>query len=662
MTDKRYLTKSRFKLALECPTKLYYTKKSEYVDNKIEDPFLRALAEGGYQVGELAKQYFPGGHDITTLDYEDAERETSELLENENVIIYEPAIRFGNLFIRIDVLVKKGNRFELYEVKAKSYENSTEDPFLNKNGTIKAKWLPYLYDVAFQRYVLQGAFPEHEVSSYLMLSDKQAPSPTDGLNQKFRIVRDESNRTGIKVSVSLDEEDLQSRILTTVPVDEYVAQIIEGTESKDKREESFEELVNRFSDAYSKDEKIVTPLGKKCKTCEFYCSKEELAAGKLSGFRECWKNALGWTDNDFKHGTVLDIWNFRRSEQLLSDGVAKLLDVSEEDINPKADKKAGLSASERQWIQVDKARNKDSTPYLDREGLKAEFDSLRYPLHFIDFETTSVTVPFSKGRVPYETVAFQYSHHEMYEDGRIAHKGEYINTACGSFPNYDFLRSLKRDLSDDEGSIFRYSYHENTVLNHIYQQLVADPAPPEDAEELKAFIRLITTSTKDSVEKWQGDRNMVDLAEWVKRYYYDPATGGSNSIKAVLPAMLDSSEYLQRRYSAPIYGAKDGIPSHNFSDWRWIEHKDGKVVDPYKLLPKMFADISDHDFELLSQEDELSNGGAALTAYARLQFSEMSDYERDEVTAALLKYCELDTFAMVMIFEGWSTMILRKEK
>ncbi len=45
-------------------------------------------------------------------------------------------------------------------------------------------------------------------------------------------------------------------------------------------------------------------------------------------------------------------------------------------------------------------------------------------------------------------------------------------------------------------------------------------------------------------------------------------------------------------------------------------------------------------------------GGAALTAYARMQFEEMSDYERSEIQKALLKYCELDTMAMVMIWEG----------
>ena len=57
MTTPRYLTKSRFKLGMECPTKLFYTGNPLYPDKSIDDPFLLALADGGFQVGELAKQY-----------------------------------------------------------------------------------------------------------------------------------------------------------------------------------------------------------------------------------------------------------------------------------------------------------------------------------------------------------------------------------------------------------------------------------------------------------------------------------------------------------------------------------------------------------------------------------------------------------------------------
>ncbi|MBA6350428.1 DUF2779 domain-containing protein, partial [Colwellia sp. BRX8-9] len=140
----------------ECPTKLFYTGKKEYPNTMLDDPFLAALADGGHQVGELAKQYYSNGFDITTLDYDEAEKQTLELLALDEVVIFEPAIRFNNLFIRVDVLVKKGNHFELIEVKAKSYSVKDNGDFHNKKGDkLDSKWKPYIFDVAFQKHVLK---------------------------------------------------------------------------------------------------------------------------------------------------------------------------------------------------------------------------------------------------------------------------------------------------------------------------------------------------------------------------------------------------------------------------------------------------------------------------------------------------------------------------
>ncbi len=83
----------------------------------------------------------------------------------------------------------------------------------------------------------------------------------------------------------------------------------------------------------------------------------------------------------------------------------------------------------------------------------------------------------------------------------------------------------------------------------------------------------------------------------------------------------------------------------------------GRVKDPYLLLPRMFSDLPEKENRILSDDDRLKDGGGALTAYARMQFEEMSDYERSELSAALLKYCELDTMAMVMIYEGWRELL-----
>ncbi|EQC45203.1 PF11074 domain protein [Bacteriovorax sp. BSW11_IV] len=643
MANPRYLTKSRFKLGRECPTKLFYTKKKEYLDSKMDDAFLAALAEGGFQVGELAKCYHPNGHDIATLDYEEAEKQTKKLLKEDKVIIFEPAIRYKNLFIRIDILIKDGDNFELIEVKAKSF-NKKEDEFVGKRGSILSGWRPYLEDVAFQKYVLSSKFPDANIESFLMMADKNALCSTDGLNQKFRIVRDEDSRKGCDVSNSLTKQDLKKKILIKVPVDDEIDLIMEdGT---------FVKEIKRLSLAYEKDEKIISDIGAHCSGCEFDCSIEEEKQGYKSGFRECWKDSLGWKDRDFEDPNVLEIWSFTGKDKLINDGRIKLSDLKIEDFEPITDGKPGVSASMRKWLQVEKVKNNDETPFFDAHGFKLEMDSWTYPLHFIDFETSMVAIPFNKGRRPYEAIAFQFSHHIVYKDGTVEHAGEYLNTEPGAFPNYEFLREFKRQLEGDNGTIFRYSPHENTFLNHIYRQLREDDSVA-DREELCEFIKIITTSSSSMAEKWEGERNMVDLWHLVKRYYYDPATRGSNSIKAVLPVILNSSDFLKEKYGKPIYGTSSGIKSLNFKNWQWLEIKDGKVVDPYKRLPKMFTDVSDKNLDLLTKDDELANGGAALTAYGRMQFSEMSECERKELSSALLRYCELDTMAMVMIFEAW---------
>ena len=65
-------------------------------------------------------------------------------------------------------------------------------------------------------------------------------------------------------------------------------------------------------------------------------------------------------------------------------------------------------------------------------------------MHFIDFETSTVALPFTEGMRPYEAVAFQYSHHLVYEgEGHIEHRGQLILDAPGFFPNFEFVHQLK---------------------------------------------------------------------------------------------------------------------------------------------------------------------------------------------------------------------------
>jgi len=653
----RYLTKSRFKLALECETKLFYANKKEYPDTKVDDPFLEALAEGGYQVEELARLYFGGGVLIEERDYEKSLAMTDELLIKDKVIIYQAAFRFDSLFIRTDILVKNGKKIDLIEVKAKSFDGKDSMDFLSKKGNLDSKWIPYIYDVAFQKYVITMAHPRFEVRSYLILADKNARTTVDGLNQQFLIIRDKSGYPQLKSRPDLTAFQLGNQILIKVKVDDLIGRIYDGTDTADPPEMIFTDRIKMLSDYYMKDEKIETPLGGKCKKCEFNCDPEELANGLRSGFQECWKSMAEFSDYDFDEPSVLDIWDFRKKDQVIGDGKYFMKDLNNDDIGYTAPKKSGMSRTERQHIQIQKAVENDNTMDLRVDELKDEMESWKFPLHMIDFETTAVAIPFHKNMHPYEGNSFQFSHHTIDSTGNIKHAGQYLNVERGAFPNFEFVRALKNELDQDEGTIFRYAAHENTYLNIIYAQLKEVPAQEvPDKDELCAWIKTITHSTDRQADEWEGGRTMVDLLEMVKRFYYDPYAGGSNSIKAVLPAILNRSQYLQAKYSMPIYGTAS-MPSHNFNNKAWIEIKDGVVTNPYKLLPPLFEGKTDEQLEEYITDENLADGGSAMMAYAKMQFSEMSEEERKLTAEGLLRYCELDTFAMVLLYEFFKTEV-----
>ena len=663
--NPRYLTKSRFKLAHECETKLFYTnKKLEYADQSLDDSFLKSLAEGGFQVGELAKYYFcndPVAENITidTLNYEEALQLTANKINNGFKVIAEAAFRYENLYIRADIFkidVQK-KEIELHEVKAKSY--SSADNFMSadrKTGEltgIKSAWEGYLMDVAFQKYVLQKCFPDYKINAFLLMADKDSVATVKGLNQFFKLSKD-----GDRVSVSVDEgltrNQLGDKILQSVNVDDEI-QWIWTNPVKNKLQQGlkFAEYVEMLSKSYQDKTKLVVPIHTGCKKCQFRTDSQKADETALkSGFTECWLHATKLSQQELQKPLVTDLWSFgfRGMSGLIDSGIYLLENVTEELITSKTQSGTnypGLTPLERRLLQIEKSKNHDTEVFLDKEGLKREMETWTFPLHFIDFETSRVAIPFHEGRKPYEQIAFQFSHHVVSADYSIEHKGQYISFEPGFFPNYEFLRALKKELENDEGTIFRYHNHENTVLCEIYEQLENDPSNIPDKSELLNFIETITHKT----DKWTGDRDMVDLYKLVTSYYYPPSAGGSNSIKSILPATIMSSKFLREKYSQPIYGTKT-MPSLNFKEKSWLS--DTSKLNPYKELPPVFEEWSGEDLDSLVEDvDGIADGGAALTAYAKLQFSHIPHDQREKIRNALLKYCELDTLAMVMIWEYW---------
>ena len=646
------LSKSRFVQGLGCPQKLIYGANKSYLNRSDEDSFLASLAQGGFQVGEFAKAHFPGGVDVKSLDQKEALAQTNALLEQKTVTIFEAAVKFENCFIRVDVLEKKGDRLIIHEVKAKSYDPSDEYFFIGKRGGLSSSMQPYLYDVAFQKHVVHSAFPNTNVTANLMLVNKAAVCSADGLHQRYRIVK-ENGRSSAELVGELPEGVLEDRLLVSVPVDQECDVIYALTEHGDRFQGTFKALVQHLSAICegSEDPKVV--LKKDCASCEF-------KGPSPSGWHECLKS-VGITDPQ-PGELIFDLWNYRKKDDLIDQGQMRLVKLTEEDIGEFEEISQGseLETRQRQWLQIQKVKEGDTSAWVNEPGWRQEMSEWEYPLHFIDFETTRVALPFFAGQGPYQSVAFQFSHHTLDEDGRIAHATQFLLASADQHPNIEFVRELKKALGGDQGTIFMYSGHENTTLRDIYHELKGDPAQAPDAEELLVFLKSIVQPAKDSVEKWSPERPMVDLLELVKKHLYLPATHGSNSLKAVLPAILNESEYLKTRYSEPIYGKGQEIPSLNIGPRVWIELDEaGAVKNPYDSLPDLCEGLTEEEREQLAGIESIKDGGAALTAYGRLMFEDMPPEHREAIEQGLKEYCELDTLAMVFLYQGLRDLLGR---
>ena len=684
---QKLFTKSAFKIALECPRRLYYAYDSKlYANQDLTDDFLKSLADGGFQVGELAKVYYgvKGDADIDVLGYDEAVEKTKELFKNDTINIAEAAFRYGNLFVRADIIEKKGNDITLIEVKAKSWQSG--DDFI-KNKTIPTGIRPYIYDVAFQKYVVMKAlkelYPDQEftVKARLMMADKSKVASVDGLNQMFRIYKNgdrsyaQADERAWTVAGVVPEKE---RVLTAFDVDQYCDMIIAGETGEQGKPDcmermKFEQFVEVMSKHYCERTIAMTTLGTKCFKCPFHREPGDKDTLR-DGYRECWKEMAKFTDDDFDKPLLKDLSGRHIGSikgKILKNHKYFMDEITYDDLkksnDPDAPREHGLDNYERKWLQIAIATGKEDLlkdfetdikdgVYVDTDGLRKEMAKWKFPLHFIDFETSRSALPFYKGLRPYEQIAFQFSHHkvEMGADGeyKVTHQTQYINAKKGFFPNFEFVRQLKKAVGEDEGTIFRYMDHENTVLNDIRRQL--ESSEEDDKDELIAFIKSITND---------AERTMVDIAKSVLKYYYHPSMKGSNSIKDVLPAILNSSELIKSKYSKPVYGTPE-MPSLNLENKVWIEYEeDGKTVkNPYKLLPSVstYLDIPQEELDKMEREgdDTVSNGGAALAAYGKLQFSDTQMSKALE--KALLCYCELDTLAMVFIWEYFYDMCNKK--
>lgn len=605
----KYLSKSDFKVAQTCATKLYY-KKNKYPSLKDENEYLALLADGGFMIGKLAQLLYPDGKDIVEGRGKQnrAIEETETLLsQQENITLFEPAIFVNNQLVRIDILVKKGNHFQLIEVKSKSY--SSEDLKESKLKIDKTPyWLtsdfrPYLEDVAFQKKGLQEKYPNATISAFLLMPDKCKINEHEDLINWFRLNKNKDNT----IVEFIGSKENASQL---------IASNFMGLECVDNEIDRIKEEINIASKSYIDSlltsTKITPKLSYSCRDCEYRIDDHK------SGFKECWGKLaepkphileLGQLGNVNKKDNVIN--------DLISKGKTSLTDIPIESVL----RESRPYYNDRPFFQL------TCKEEFILEGFEEAISTIQYPLHFIDFETCQMAVPFHAGMRPFQNVIFQWSCHTLHQDGRLDHK-EWLNTQ-DVYPNFEFATTLKNCLGET-GTVMTWSAYENTQLKSILNTL-------EESNEFNEGLRSWLANIIE--DKDRDDNRILDMNKLAGKFYFHPLMGGRTSIKVVLPSVLKATASVK---------IKRWLKNENLL----VETNRG-ISDPYKLLQDRIIDYTKNEIVTVK------NGGDAMAAYRDMMYgiSKANPKAKLAYNEALKQYCKLDTLAMVIIWEHWKDLI-----
>lgn len=294
--------------------------------------------------------------------------------------------------------------------------------------------------------------------------------------------------------------------------------------------------------------------------------------------------------------SIYDINNISKSEKKVREleqmGIMSIYDVPSD-----------FKLTNSQRFQVDVAHS--GKIYRNEDKIRDTLGKLKFPLYFLDYETFNPAVPIYDRYKPYQHITFQYSLHVKGSPTSEYKHYEFIETnKVDPIPN--LIASLKENIGDSGSIIVWYKTFETCRTKEMAELY------PEFSEYCAGIVKRI-----------------FDLMDVFKdQYYLDSATKGSNSIKQVLPTMVPDLSYksLEIREGATAM-------------MTWFN-----MVYDNKLTNEPFDKLRVNERTLRQAQGESLLEPVKLLEHQKKQFK-----ERTKIN--LLKYCELDTLAMVKIYE-----------
>lgn len=140
------LSKTKYLVGLQCSKALWIHYNDKGLLPNI-DGRLSAIFDQGHRVGDWSKKLFPTGKDLGRIGGFDKPVEATRKALRKRKPIFEASFIYNSCFSRADILTPaEGGRWDIIEVKSSGAPDDPAD--LRK---------VYLQDMAFQRYVYEGA-------------------------------------------------------------------------------------------------------------------------------------------------------------------------------------------------------------------------------------------------------------------------------------------------------------------------------------------------------------------------------------------------------------------------------------------------------------------------------------------------------------------------
>ena len=300
-------------------------------------------------------------------------------------------------------------------------------------------------------------------------------------------------------------------------------------------------------------------------------------------------------------------FTFKKKLDCYRQGVVGFEDLRQSDIGP------------IQNMQIEAALT--GKEFVNPEGIRKFLDRLSYPLYFLDFETMQDAVPRYDGAKVYAQITFQYSLHikeresvsTFVDAGKlkytktanyITHR-EFLAPSDGSDPRRPLAEQLCRDIPMDACTL---AYNKMFEYGRIRELAALYP-------DLAPHLLNIADHIIDLIDPFRaGD-------------YYVPAMGGSFSIKSVLPALFPDDPELDY---------------HNL-DERCQNGGDAMTIFP--RLQQMEQSLPKQGVQ--NQDGQLVMADSLMPLREQIRIREEIAASRE----ALLRYCKLDTWAMVKVWQ-----------